>query len=72
LIKINFGAKSCAEMEISMQKEINRYVQGLQEEFFARKMRPKFHFSSPAGWMNDPYAPVWYRGEYHLFFNFGL
>ena len=59
-------------MEISMQMEINRYVQGLQEEFFARKMRPKFHFSSPAGWMNDPHAPVWYRGEYHLFFNFGL
>lgn len=53
-----------------MRSEINRYVQGLQEAFFARKMRPKFHFSSPAGWMNDPHAPVWYQGEYHLFFNY--
>ena len=53
-----------------MRKEIDKYVQNLQEAFFARKMRPKFHFSSPAGWMNDPHAPVWYRGEYHLFFNY--
>lgn len=53
-----------------MRKEIDRYVQGLQEAFFARKMRPQFHFSSPSGWMNDPHAPVWYRGEYHLFFNY--
>lgn len=53
-----------------MRKEIDRYVQNLQEAFFARKMRPKFHFSSPAGWMNDPHAPVWYQGEYHLFFNY--
>lgn len=53
-----------------MRKEIDRYVQGLKEDFFARSMRPKFHFSSPAGWMNDPHAPVWYHGEYHLFFNY--
>lgn len=53
-----------------MRKEIDRYVQGLKEDFLARKMRPKYHFSSPAGWMNDPHAPVWYQGEYHLFFNY--
>lgn len=53
-----------------MREEIDRYVQGLKEDFLARKMRPKYHFSSPAGWMNDPHAPVWYQGEYHLFFNY--
>lgn len=53
-----------------MRNEIDHYVQGLREAFLARKMRPKFHFSSPAGWMNDPHAPVWYHGEYHLFFNY--
>lgn len=53
-----------------MKQEIDRYVQGLESAFFTRKMRPKFHFSSPAGWMNDPHAPVWYHGEYHLFFNY--
>lgn len=53
-----------------MRKEIDRYVQGLKEDFLSRKMRPKYHFSSPAGWMNDPHAPVWFNGEYHLFFNY--
>lgn len=53
-----------------MRKGIDTYVQGLKEEFDSRRLRPRFHFSSPAGWMNDPHAPVWFRGQYHLFFNY--
>lgn len=30
--------------------------------------RGQFHFSSRAGWMNDVNAPLWYNGEYHLFY----
>ena len=30
--------------------------------------RPQFHFSPRHSWMNDPNGLVWYRGEYHLFF----
>ena len=53
-----------------MRNEIDAYVQGMKEQFGARRLRPGFHFSSPAGWMNDPHAPVWFKGEYHLFFNY--
>ncbi|MFI7128099.1 glycoside hydrolase family 32 protein [Nonomuraea sp. NPDC050153] len=30
--------------------------------------RGQFHFSPRSGWMNDPNAPLYYKGTYHLFF----
>lgn len=34
------------------------------------KYRPQFHFSPQSGWMNDPNGLVYYKGEYHLYFQF--
>src|SRR5947209_126148 len=35
---------------------------------YDEKYRPQFHFSPRKGWTNDPNGLVFYKGEYHLFF----
>lgn len=30
--------------------------------------RPKYHFLPPAHWMNDPNGPIYWKGQYHMFY----
>jgi fructan beta-fructosidase len=32
--------------------------------------RPQFHFSPAQNWMNDPNGLIFYKGQYHLFFQY--
>lgn len=37
-------------------------------DLYREPSRNQFHFSPQRGWNNDPNGLVWYKGEYHLFF----
>ncbi|MBN1456691.1 MAG: 2,6-beta-D-fructofuranosidase, partial [Sedimentisphaerales bacterium] len=38
------------------------------KRFYTERLRPQIHFSSRRGWNNDSNGLVYYKGEYHLFY----
>lgn len=41
-----------------------------QAEIDRDPLRPRYHLMPARGWMNDPCAPVFFDGRYHLFFQY--
>ncbi|ALC83114.1 MULTISPECIES: glycoside hydrolase family 32 protein [Bacillus] len=58
----------------------SREVKGLGElpgvqlntnrHYYNEIYRPQFHFTPEQNWMNDPNGLVYYKGEYHLFYQY--
>jgi beta-fructofuranosidase len=42
----------------------------LREKLMRDPLRPQFHLLPRANWMNDPCAPRFFRGKYHMFFQY--
>ncbi|WP_223192453.1 GH32 C-terminal domain-containing protein [Paenibacillus sedimenti] len=43
----------------------------IPRSYFTRdRHRPQFHLTSPGHWMNEPHAPIYFNGQYHLFYQF--
>lgn len=39
-----------------------------QSKYEGDRHRPRFHAIPPGHWMNEPHAPLYYKGKYHLFY----
>ncbi len=42
----------------------------LPQNMYDEPWRPQFHFTPPKNFMNDPNGLVYYKGEYHLFYQY--
>ena len=43
-------------------------LSALAADTYREAWRPRYHFSPAKNWMNDPNGLVFYKGEYHLFY----
>jgi sucrose-6-phosphate hydrolase SacC (GH32 family) len=39
-----------------------------RSRFDGDRHRPQYHFISPEHWMNEPHAPFYFNGKYHIFY----
>ncbi len=52
---------------------IESYVEAakrLRLGFADARHRPRFHFLPPSNWLNDPNGVIYWRGRYHLFYQY--
>ncbi|UQF37538.1 glycoside hydrolase family 32 protein [Vagococcus lutrae] len=48
-------------------EQANKFIEENQDKMI-ETYRPKYHLTPPVGWMNDPNGFVYFKGEYHLFY----
>ena len=41
-----------------------------QAQLAADPRRPQYHLLPPANWMNDPNGPLYWKGQYHMFYQY--
>ena len=50
-------------------REARKYEEAL-EKTIRKEERPEFHLTPRTGWMNDPNGFSWYKGQYHMFYQY--
>ena len=50
-------------------REARKYEEA-SEKLISKEERPDFHLTPRAGWMNDPNGFCYYKGQYHLFYQY--
>ena len=50
-------------------REARKYEE-VFEKTIKKEERPEFHLTPRTGWMNDPNGFSWYKGQYHMFYQY--
>ncbi|XP_010520702.1 PREDICTED: beta-fructofuranosidase, insoluble isoenzyme CWINV4-like [Tarenaya hassleriana] len=55
---------------VEASHKVFKRFQSLSAERVSPLHRPAFHFQPPMHWINDPNGPMYYKGLYHLFYQY--
>ncbi|WDZ54625.1 GH32 C-terminal domain-containing protein [Paenibacillus polymyxa] len=79
-LKIYNRALSAEEVAASYRHVLETFHEGVRPQLnydeikldrtplLLDRHRPQYHVSPPAHWMNEPHAPIYFDGQYHLFY----
>lgn len=59
------GACVCASVHPGLWQ-----TETLRQRLAADPLRPQFHLLPARNWMNDPNGPIYWKGRYHMFFQY--
>ena len=59
-----------AHPKFSLLYELNASDDAVQARLAADPLRPQFHLLPAKNWMNDPNGPIYWKGHYHMFFQY--
>ncbi len=53
-----------------LDAEFSEVADPIQKRLAADPQRPQYHFLPKANWVNDPNGPIYWKGYYHLFYQY--
>ena len=53
-----------------LDAESGQVAEPLQKRLAVDPQRPQYHFLPKANWVNDPNGPIYWKGYYHLFYQY--
>jgi beta-fructofuranosidase len=56
--------------EIATTEALIHSARDLRVKYMADRHRPRYHFMPPAGWLNDINGPIYWKGRYHIFYQY--
>ena len=59
-----------AQVNNSISISSKATIQTDSNQYYKEPYRPQFHFSPEKKWMNDPNGMLYYKGTYHLFYQY--
>ncbi|WP_246183515.1 S-layer homology domain-containing protein [Paenibacillus methanolicus] len=78
-VKVLNRSLSQAEIQNDYQTVTSAYEGGIlptpsmdydRGDYDGDRYRPQYHLIAPGHWMNEPHAPLYFEGKYHIFYQF--
>ncbi|WP_336785179.1 S-layer homology domain-containing protein [Paenibacillus sp. MMO-177] len=78
-VKVYNRSLSQGEIQSDYQTVSSRYEGGIlpkpsldfeRTDYDGDRYRPQYHLIAPGHWMNEPHAPLYFDGKYHIFYQF--
>jgi len=67
---VRFRNDDSPESQVQRTEALLGHVRSLRDRLAADRHRPRYHFLPPAAWMNDPNGAIFWKGRYHVFYQY--